>query len=66
MADKVVDRAEIEDLPGGTELQDAVSIDLKGEAQEIDPVLEKKLLRKVDIHLVPMLFVLFLCAFIDR
>ncbi|KAG9768457.1 MFS general substrate transporter, partial [Aureobasidium melanogenum] len=67
MADKseVVDRSEIEDLPlGGS--NDGVSIDVKLEAQEIDPVLEKKLLRKCDLHLVPMLFILFLCAFIDR
>ena len=32
----------------------------------IDPALEKKLLRKIDLHLIPILFLLFLCAFIDR
>lgn len=32
----------------------------------IDPVMEKKLLRKVDLHVVPILFLLFLCAFVDR
>jgi hypothetical protein len=32
----------------------------------IDPAIEKKLLRKVDLNLIPILFLLFLCAFIDR
>jgi hypothetical protein len=27
---------------------------------------EKKLLLKTDLHVVPILFLLFLCAFIDR
>ncbi|KAM0547800.1 hypothetical protein ACHAPJ_010261 [Fusarium lateritium] len=38
----------------------------KVERQMIDPILEKKLIRKVDLNLVPILFLLFLCAFIDR
>jgi len=36
------------------------------EAAAIDPIAEKKLLRKIDIHLIPILWLLFLCAFIDR
>lgn len=32
----------------------------------IDPVAEKKLLRKCDLHVLPPLFVLFLMAFLDR
>lgn len=36
------------------------------EAAEIDPIAEKKLLRKIDLHLIPILWLLFLCAFIDR
>lgn len=32
----------------------------------IDEVAEKRLLRKVDLHVVPMLTVLFLMAFLDR
>jgi hypothetical protein len=35
-------------------------------AFSIDPAVEKKLLRKIDLHLIPILFLLFLCAFIDR
>jgi hypothetical protein len=38
----------------------------KAENRMIDPILEKKLIRKVDLNLVPILFLLFLCAFIDR
>jgi len=55
-------RSEIEDVP--VEKENVNS--LKGEAQDIDPVLEKKVIRKVDFNLVPILFLLFLCAFIDR
>jgi len=36
------------------------------EAEPIDPVAEKHLIRKIDIHLIPILWLLFLCAFIDR
>lgn len=32
----------------------------------IDPVAEKKLLRKCDVRVLPPLFVLFLLAFLDR
>lgn len=34
--------------------------------QPLDPLGEKKLLRKIDLHLIPILWILFLCAFIDR
>lgn len=36
------------------------------EAEPIDRTAEKKLLRKIDWHLIPILWLLFLCAFIDR
>lgn len=40
----------------------------KAEVQEItiDPVAEKKLVRKCDLRVVPVLFVLFFLAFLDR
>ncbi|PSN62452.1 MFS general substrate transporter [Corynespora cassiicola Philippines] len=38
--------------------------DLSG--TNIDPAAEKKLLRKLDLHILPPLFVLFLLAFLDR
>lgn len=36
------------------------------EAAAIDPFAEKRLLLKIDLHLIPILWLLFLCAFIDR
>ncbi|KAJ3531509.1 hypothetical protein NM208_g8847 [Fusarium decemcellulare] len=57
MADKINDTAEIEHV---------ADVNPKAEHQGIDPILEKKVLRKVDLNLVPILFLLFLCAFIDR
>lgn len=32
----------------------------------VDVAEEKALLRKVDLHLLPILWILYLCAFIDR
>ena len=66
MAEKVHDRSEIEDVPGDKDVQEVTSLSLKGEGQELDREFEKRVLRKTDLHLVPILFVLFLCAFIDR
>ena len=36
------------------------------EAYSIDPVAEKKLLRKIDLRLVPVLWFLYMLAFLDR
>lgn len=33
---------------------------------EIDPTLEKRITRKCDLHIIPWLFGIWLCAFIDR
>jgi hypothetical protein len=35
-------------------------------AQEIDPVIEKRVRRKLDMHIVPLLSALYLLAFLDR
>ncbi|KAK5172990.1 uncharacterized protein LTR77_003112 [Saxophila tyrrhenica] len=40
--------------------------DRKAEAFEIDPVAEKKLLRKLDYRVVPVLWFLYLLSFLDR
>lgn len=32
----------------------------------IDPAAEKKLVRKIDIHLIPVLCILLVCTFLDR
>ncbi len=40
---------------------------IKSEAELLhDRVSERKLLLKTDLHVVPILFLLFLCAFVDR
>jgi len=57
-------KSEIENIPIEADQHDENS--MKGDGDEIDPVLEKKVVRKVDFNLVPILFLLFLCAFIDR
>lgn len=60
----------LEKLPGNATDEDVFYkgyIDNAGlEAAGIDPVAEKKLLLKIDLHLIPILWLLFLCAFIDR
>lgn len=40
--------------------------DRQTDLYEIDPQAEKKLLRKIDLHVVPILWLLFLLAFLDR
>ena len=62
MAEKALENAEVEVVQDFDE-----STIAKKEGQiAIDPQLEKKVLRKVDWHLVPIFLVLQLCAFIDR
>ncbi|KAI4715808.1 MFS general substrate transporter [Aureobasidium sp. EXF-10727] len=42
------------------------SVDNGGSAPFIDPVIEKRVVRKIDWHLVPLLMALYLLAFLDR
>jgi hypothetical protein len=42
------------------------SVDNGGSASYIDPVIEKRVVRKIDWHLVPLLMALYLLAFLDR
>lgn len=65
MAEKI-HTTEIEDVPLDKDVHEINSLSIKGEAQELDHALEKKVIRKTDLNLVPILFLLFLCAFIDR
>lgn len=39
---------------------------IDGDLDAVDPIAEKKLLWKVDLHVVPPLLILFLLAFLDR
>ena len=38
----------------------------EGGRPEIDPVKEKKLVRKLDLHIVPVVMLLYLLSFLDR
>lgn len=49
--------------------EDSIHLEATGPAadsHEFDPAAEKKLLRKLDLHLIPILSLLLLCAFVDR
>ena len=59
------------DLPADKVSEDALHVDHIGYQGvtvqlPIDPILEKKVMRKVDRVLVPWLWLIFLCNFIDR
>jgi hypothetical protein len=55
------EKAELQVIPPDKRLSDSAE-----SIESIDHELEKKVIRKCDIHLVPILFLLFLCAFVDR
>lgn len=55
--------AEIEYIGG--ELSPSVSR-AKGDVIPIDVEAEKALVRRIDLHLIPVLFILYMCAFMDR
>ena len=40
--------------------------ELGGQLEEIDPVAEAKLVRKLDLFLVPVVMLLYLLSFLDR
>lgn len=48
------------------EVTQTEDVDKTDTNEYIDPIEEKKLLRKVDMHVVPPLLILFLLAFLDR
>ncbi|KAK4543228.1 hypothetical protein LTR36_005778 [Oleoguttula mirabilis] len=49
----------------GTEEVDLKDIAAAG-AADIDPAVEKRIIRKLDLHILPWIFLLWLLAFIDR
>jgi hypothetical protein len=53
---EVGDHDDVKDL---TEIVEDVS-------ERLDAVAERRLVRKIDFRLIPILFLLYLCAFIDR
>ena len=66
-SEKMNGKAEFEDVPVEKELHKEAMAKIEESATaQLDHISEKKLLLKVDLHVVPILFLLFLCAFIDR
>ncbi|KAF2011667.1 MFS general substrate transporter [Aaosphaeria arxii CBS 175.79] len=49
--------------PGTTDFEDT---DVEGLIQEIDPIEEAKLVRKLDLFLIPVVMLLYLLSFLDR
>jgi hypothetical protein len=39
---------------------------MAGSIEEIDPISEAKLVRKLDIHIIPVVMLLYLFSFLDR
>ncbi len=65
--EKMAGKAELENVPIQRELHEEAMAQIKDVADHhLDHISERKLLMKCDLHIVPILFVLFLCAFIDR
>lgn len=62
-----------EDAPHKEKTSDSPSLEEGGggggdnrHAMDIDPVAEKKLVRKLDQHIVPVVMLLYLLSFLDR
>jgi hypothetical protein len=67
MDEKQLSKHELESAEENRELHERQMAKIHDEAQhQLDLVSEKRLLRKTDLHVVPILFLLFLCAFVDR
>lgn len=61
-AEKIAEGGDVEVLNGS----DYSAGHKDDQVDTIDPALEKKILRKTDWHLIPILWLLQLCSFIDR
>jgi hypothetical protein len=59
--DKVTSRQELEAAVGDKEVHEEAMAQLKAETDHAT-ISEKKVLLKTDLHVVPILFLLFLCA----
>ena len=57
----MAEKAELQDLSYEKRLVDSAD-----SLNSVHHALEKKVIRKCDLHLVPILALLFLCAFVDR
>lgn len=54
--------------PSRAEEEASKSLDgeIEGQLEEVNPVAEAKLVRKLDIFLVPIVMLLYLLSFLDR
>ena len=67
MDEKKDTAAEMESVGVQKELHHKEMAHIKDVAEhQLDHISERKLLLKTDLHVVPILFLLFLCAFVDR
>lgn len=67
MDEKQLNKHELESAEVNRELHAKEMARIHDEAQrQLDLVSERRLLLKTDLHVVPILFLLFLCAFVDR
>jgi hypothetical protein len=45
---------------------ESLGSDEVGQLQEVDPVMEAKLVRKLDLYIIPVVMLLYLLSFLDR
>lgn len=60
--DKVVDKDH--GSPQAMSLQEQEEIE--GQLNEVDPIAEAKLVRKLDLYIIPVVMLLYLLSFLDR
>lgn len=50
----------------GADASKSIEDDIEGQLEEVDPVAEAKLVRKLDLFIVPVVMLLYLLSFLDR
>lgn len=65
--DTKLDTAALNNMRAGDQRDEKELTELVEDVSEpVDASAERRLLRKIDFRLIPILFALYLCAFIDR
>ena len=44
----------------------SVQDEIEGQLEDVDPVAEAKLVRKLDLYIIPVVMLLYLLSFLDR
>lgn len=52
--------------PPQPEVGKGIDDEIEGQLEEVDPIAEGKLIRKLDIFIVPVVMLLYLLSFLDR